>query len=69
MWNHRVLAYDNGELGIHEVFYSKKKKKPKMCTVNAVGVYGNDIEELRETLQRMLKSLDTPILEYDSFEK
>ena len=69
-WNYRVVKYkgtdeiDNVGYGIHEVFYNDKKE---ICafTENAVGVTGEDIEELRTTLAYMKKCLDFPILDED----
>lgn len=80
-WNHRVMRHkhtfaesDETEvsLAIHEVYY--KDKSVDDCKVSAddvgytespVAVVGESIEELRDTLQRMLKALDKPVLEYN----
>lgn len=66
-WNHRVIVRKDGRdqqyYGIHEVYY-KKNNKPDMATENAVGVIGDSIPELRETLERMLRALDTPVLRW-----
>jgi hypothetical protein len=68
-WNHRVIRRKNerGEwLSIHEAYYSRRSTKtPHSITMEGVSVVGENIEELRETLQRMLRSLDKPILDYD----
>jgi len=65
-WNHRVIRRvdKNGNVtfGIHEVFYSPKTKKPDMWTESPVEILGDTIEDVREYLDWMIKSLDTPIL-------
>jgi hypothetical protein len=64
-WNHRVVRHfseTEGEwLGIHEAFYGLDDKV--VWTNDPVGVTGGSIAELRETLERMLRCLDAPILE------
>jgi hypothetical protein len=79
-WNNRVVAktYRKGEpteetlLEIHECFYegeaseSKPDDVPGSCTVDAVGVHGDTLEELRETLERMLRATKQPVLDYDA---
>ena len=57
-WNHRVMKLDDdGTLGIVEVYSNG------MFTAKPVRVIGDDLEELRWTLERMLESLDKPIWE------
>ena len=66
-WNHRVISREGQEeLAIHEVSYDKNGK-PNMVTNDAVGIYGETVGELRETLERMLKSLEAPKLAFESF--
>ena len=48
---------DDGTLGICEVYSNG------MFTAKPVRVIGDDLEELRWTLERMLESLDKPIWE------
>jgi hypothetical protein len=67
-WNHRIIRRNGRDLAIHEVYYNEAGD-PDMVTNDATGIYGETIDELRETLQRMLRALDTPILEYESFEQ
>ena len=64
-WNHRVVErtiIDCGKpvrwLGIHECFYDDKTR----WTDEPVTVEGETIEDLRETLERMLRALDKPII-------
>ena len=70
-WNHRVVRkHDEAEtmLGIHEVFYDAEGA-PDMVTVDPVGVSGETLEELVETLDWMRKALGQPILEYSDIGK
>lgn len=72
-WNHRVYrrTFPNGEVeyGIHEAFYdSPSEEPPGSYTVEAVGVVGDSIEELRDTLHRMLQCLEKPVLDFASEE-
>jgi len=62
-WNHRVVrSIEDGEewLGIHEAFYDIDGGT--VWTESPVGVIGESIDELRETLERMLASLDKSVL-------
>tara|TARA_R110002167_G_scaffold21952_1_gene79087 strand:- start:2029 stop:2241 length:213 start_codon:yes stop_codon:yes gene_type:complete len=63
-WNYRVLSEDFfGEpyLRIHEVYYNKKNEGVA-STLKAATVEGDNIEELRDTLNKMLEALDKKIL-------
>lgn len=62
-WNHRVYKYEDGSLGIHEAYFYDNEE-PSSHTVDPIPVIGDDIEELRVTLERMLRALEKPILEY-----
>jgi len=64
-WNYRVLRYKDGALGIHEVYYDGAER-PHSCTENPSAV-GDDLDELRDVLQRMLVALDVEILDYEAF--
>lgn len=66
-WNHRVvqrMVTDFGEpvswLGIHEVFYGFPEGLG--WTNEPIAVEGESIAELRETLERMMRALDKPII-------
>ena len=64
-WNHRVLAhkYKNEViLEIHEVFYTDGI--PDSYTEQAIGLSGDSIKELNQTLTWMRKCLKKPILHY-----
>ena len=70
-WNHRVIAREyKGELafGIHEIFY-EDDGVPMGCTESAVGVVGDNLAELSQTLKWMRKALRKPILNYADFEE
>lgn len=76
-WNHRVVERKFKHKGfptetllaVHEAHYTAKKSKtvPQAITLDAVGVYGETLEELRDTLQRMLRSLEKPVLKFTQF--
>jgi hypothetical protein len=64
-WNYRVLSEDFfGEpyLRIHEVYYNKKSRKGDAFALKAATVEGDNIEELRGILNKMIKALDKKIL-------
>ena len=65
-WNHRVMRreHENSEptYGIHEVYY--KQGKADMWTDDPVEVTGDDIQELKQTLERMILALEKPILNF-----
>lgn len=70
-WNHRVMRHNAGAeneyLAIHEVYYGidEDDNKDKVgWTLDPISVSGETIDELRETLERMLRALDKPIMEY-----
>lgn len=67
-WNHRVLKHNAGTedeyLAIHEAFYGVDGEDDVVWTRDPITVTGETIEELRETLERMLRALETPVLDY-----
>ena len=73
-WNHRVLkrVYSPGEkceethYQIYEVYYNEEGK-PTSCTMEPDYPTGESINELREDLERMIKALEHPILNYEDF--
>ena len=71
-WNHRVIRTvepDGTEfLGIHEVFYLEDGT-PDVVTQNAVRVGGENRDELIETLDRMRRCLERPIIEMAYFDE
>jgi hypothetical protein len=80
-WNHRVIRHcmaiaPAGEdisyaieeiwFGIHECYYENPGDEiPTSWTENAVGVIGNDIEELGKTIMKMGVAISKPVLEID----
>jgi len=63
-WNHRVVKSQDEDgteyLTIQEVYYDDDK--PQMHTLE-LGVEGETIDDLKDTLQRMLKCVDQPIMD------
>jgi hypothetical protein len=78
-WNHRVVkrvypARSVGKIripketvyGIHETYYGLDGKgKPPSITLEAIET-AESIPALRKTLQRMLRALNKPVLDYDT---
>ena len=66
-WNHRVIKKGDGDYSwyaIHEVHYDRDSKDlVQGWTENPVPVMGETVEELRWTLEKMLESLDKPIID------
>lgn len=69
-WNHRVVKRivkdfdENVEwFGIHEVFYGLADESDASWTEEPISVEGESMDELRETLERMLRALDKPIID------
>ena len=71
-WNHRVIRTVEPDgavfLGIHWVFYLEDGT-PDAVTQDAVGVGGENRDELIETLDRMRRCLEKPILEMAYFDE
>lgn len=53
---------------IHEVFYDDDGL-PRLMTQDAVGVWGETMEDVQQTLEWMTKALEQPILEASDFDK
>lgn len=70
-WNYRILRHEykhkNGDieeyLKIHEVYYDENGN-PKMCTVEGMSPGGEDLSELKSDLDKMIRALSLPILDY-----
>lgn len=61
-WNYRVVSRDGGtSYGIHEVYY--KNGDFDAWSENPISAFGENLVELRDELQFMMKALDSPILE------
>ena len=69
-WNHRVIKHDadNDEVyyALHETHYNDDGK-PEATTTFPTAVQGDSVEDLRWTLEQMLKALDQPVLNYKDF--
>ena len=66
-WNHRVMKSKDGDdyfYQIHEVNYDKEGKVDGY-TARGTSPCGNSLQELKEDLERMLKSLDKEVLDYE----
>jgi hypothetical protein len=64
-WNHRVVRQiRDGETfyGIHEVFYGLPDESDAGWTEDPISPVGETVEELRETLERMMRALDKPVI-------
>jgi hypothetical protein len=68
-WNHRVLrhidAWGDEYYTFAEVFYDDDDKPEGYSTVCMVG---DNIEEIREIANRLLKATDQPVLDATIFE-
>ncbi len=63
-WNHRVVKQTiEGEdfFSIREVFYNDDETV-YAYTENPTGVCGESIDDIREQISQILKSLDSPVL-------
>lgn len=70
-WNHRVVKQRHPDLlsetgftdyfGIHECFYDDDGTKPGWTT-DPIAPVSESLEDLRETLERMLRALDKPVI-------
>ena len=65
-WNYRVYKHtsetDHMYYAIHEVYYTDDGIMNGR-TENAVWPAGQNVEELRSDIMRMLKALDQPVME------
>jgi hypothetical protein len=66
-WNHRVIRYKEGTLGIHEVYYDQYGAAD-MVTTRAVGILGDNLEEIELEIARFLIATTKPILDMSQFE-
>jgi hypothetical protein len=65
-WNHRVVDFSDENDGepwveVCEVFYDKNQEH-YLYTARGVGVMGENKEEVKETLYKMLDCLNKPVL-------
>jgi hypothetical protein len=72
-WNHRIIKrkFDGvskeEQYGIYEVFYNNDGSI-NAYTVDPVSVASDSLEGLKEILEWMMNSLNTPVLIYDEIE-
>lgn len=69
-WNHRVMRHRAGTedeyLAIHEVYYDNKEETKNVgWTDEPARIMGESVDDLRQILTWMLKSLDKPIMKYE----
>ena len=64
-WDYRVLRYDDGSFGIHEVYYYDGE--PKQCTFDAVSIVWEEDEDPLWQMRQMQQALEKPILNYEDF--
>lgn len=73
-WNNRVIFHkeenpDDSYYAIHECFYDDAEDcdadanlLPHSWTVDPISIIADNVEEMRETLNRMLRATERPIL-------
>lgn len=69
-WNYRVIRHTEGgeeNFAIHEVFYHRNGE-PGFVTEDAVGVWGDTVLDLADTLEWMMQALSEPVLHMSDFE-
>lgn len=66
MWNYRILQYEDGEYGLHEVYYDDEGR-PEGCTEDALlGPYERPTDLLWD-LENIKEALRKEIIRYDKF--
>ena len=82
-WNHRVVRRvypahivstvelpEEVEYGVYEAYYELGDEAGAVSiTTNPTDVVGESVADLRVTLQRMLRALDAPVLDYKTREE
>lgn len=66
-WNHRVVRYKDGSLGIHEAFYDEGEEVPHSITKEGVTVHGEDFTDLVKGYELMGLAFAKDILNYEDF--
>lgn len=67
-WNNRVVRHKDGSLAIHEAHYSIPGATTGPCSITTepVIVYGETIQDIKDTLERMLRCLEKPIIDFET---
>lgn len=65
-WNYRVMKRGD-KVAIYEVYYGDNGNV-KGYTANSIAPQGNDMDDLENTLELMMRALKLPVLEYDESE-
>ena len=60
-WSHRAMKRNNGEFAIVETYFDEEGNI-EGWTVDNIAPVGDDLDELRWTLEEMLKACDKPVL-------
>lgn len=72
-WNHRIIRHieqrthmDDGiYYAIHEVYYDEDGKV-NGWTEEPIRIMEESLDDLKVTLQRLIESLDKPVIDYDT---
>ena len=75
-WNHRVVRrfYPNTHMDdsilyeIHEVYYDKDGTIGSL-TQEPISIMEETVDDLRKTVERLTKCLDSPIIDYDTLQE
>lgn len=66
-WNHRVIRHKNyaneDYFTIEEVYFEQESPQIPVQHTTDLKIYGDTIDELRWTLENMIKALDEPIID------
>lgn len=68
-WNYRMVRREGEHepvVGIHEVFYDGDGE-PRACSKNPVGFMGEEVEDLKNEMDRAKQALNKPVLDYEEF--
>ena len=60
-WDHRIIKYEDGTIGIHEVYYDEDGKI--ILYSDARPVIGDDMDDLRVGFDYMERAFHAPILD------
>ena len=75
-WNHRVVRrfYPNTHMDdsilyeIHEVYYDKDGTIGSL-TQEPISIMEETVDDLRKTVERLTKCLESPIIDYDTLQE